>query len=85
MGNKPKVFDVQKAISFKAGYVVFVSPMYRSGYLYDGYSRLKRKGYFKDVTRRERRKGGSYGNYFERTDKAWVEGDSLKKPIAYSN
>ena len=70
--------------SKKKGTIVFVAPNWRDDKFRSKVFRLARKGYFKIVTKRERKRGGGYGDYLERTDKAWIVGDSPRKPIEFS-
>jgi hypothetical protein len=72
-------------MKFKEGDVYFVAPNWSQDNWRTKIFRLARKGYFKVVTKRERKKRYSaYGDYFERTNKPFIEGDSPKKPITFS-
>ena len=60
---------------------LFVLPHWRFDYFRRQCFRAARKGYFKYSGTKGRQ---GYGDYFERTNKEYVEGDSFKKPITYS-
>lgn len=75
---------MQDYLKCAAGKIVYVSPMWRDDSERARYGRLCKKGYFKRVTHRERRKGYPFGDYFERTDKQYVPNDSFSKPIDFS-
>jgi hypothetical protein len=47
-------------------------------------NRLARKGYFKKIGRSYGGKKRAFADWFIRTNKKWIDGDCIKKPISFS-